>query len=90
MNDTLLTAIITATVAVLIATGSGGFAFWRYLQAQERERQAKIVAEELIDRYPSGKIEAYLLENNYGKGTHVLKQKYKGRATMGIITFWNF
>ena len=47
MNDTLLTAIITATVAVLIATGSGGFAFWRYLQGQERERQAKIVAEEL-------------------------------------------
>ena len=47
MSDDLITALIAAASMVVIATGGGGFAFWRYLQVQEKDKRAKLVTEEL-------------------------------------------
>jgi hypothetical protein len=46
----------------------------------------KVVGEDLIDDYPTGKIEAYLLENKYGKDVHVPKQKVKRSAADNHVT----
>ncbi len=48
-----------------------------------KEYAFDIIGEELIDDYPSGKIEAYLLKNEYGKAVHIAKKHVKGKIKNG-------
>ncbi|MCD4732107.1 MAG: hypothetical protein K8R74_15980 [Bacteroidales bacterium] len=44
-----------------------------------------IIKEELIDDYPSGKIKAYLIKNDYGKAVHIPKKHVKGKIINGKL-----
>lgn len=44
-----------------------------------------IIKEELIDDYPNGKIEAYLLKNDYGKPVHIPKRDTEGKIREGKL-----
>lgn len=50
-----------------------------------KEYEFDIIGEELIDDYPSGKIETYLLRNDYGKSVHIQKKLVKGSIRNGKI-----